>query len=258
MTFSTWEGVFATVFTALTQGVFAIGFAEMLGANYFYYGVLAAIPNIAVVVQVLTAYKLQGHERRKWFTTITSVLFRAVWAPALLLPFLLAREGALTAFLLLNVVSFVVFYASANAWTGWMTNLVPSRLRGRYFGRRNLYATMAAVTSLYLGGKFIDHWGDFAPTRRLVESAAALLQTAPDAWHLRAAAFGLLFLVGALMSVVCGTLLCLQTEPRRVRRAAPEPAVASQPSTAGWLPMARCSVTPPSAASSSSRWHSTS
>ncbi len=230
MTFSTWEGVFATVFTALTQGVFAFGFAELLGATYFHYALLTAIPFLASVVQVLTGYLLQYHHRRKLFTTITSVLFRAVWAPALVLPFLFTRGGALTAFLALNAVSFVVFSASANAWTGWMTNLVPSRVRGRYFGRRNLYATISAVASLYLGGKFIDHWQEHALLRRIVEGTTALFHARPDVWHLKAATYGLVFLFGASMSVICGVLLSLQTEPKRARVARPKVA------SAGWLP----------------------
>lgn len=229
MTFSTWEGVFATVFTALTQGVFAIGFAEMLGASYFHYAVLAAIPFLASVVQVFTGYQLQYHERRKWFTTITSVVFRAVWAPVIFLPFFLTRGSALTAFLALNAVSFVVFSASANAWTGWMTNLVPSRVRGRYFGQRNQYATIAAVASLMAGGYFLDHWQEHALLRHLVEGTTLLFHARPDAWHLKAAAYGLVFLFGASMSVVCGVLLCLQTEPRRARPAPPRTA------SAGWL-----------------------
>ncbi len=222
MTLSLWEGVFATVFTAITQGVFAVAYVELLGGTYFHYALLGAIPTLATVAQVFTGYHLQFAERRKWFTTATSVLFRAIWAPVLLLPFFLSSRGAaLTAFLALYAVSFVIFNASANAWTGWMTELVPSRIRGRYFGRRNLASTMAAVATLFVGGQFVDRWREYAAARALVEAVADLLPRASARWAGDAVAYGLLFLLAASMSVICGVLLALQHEPRRKRAAAP-------------------------------------
>ncbi len=222
MTLSLWEGVFATVFTALTQGVFAVAYVELLGGTYFHYALLAAIPTLATVAQVFTGYRLQFVERRKWFTTVTSVLFRCLLAPVLLLPFVLpTRSAALTAFLALTAVSFLVFNVSANAWTGWMTELVPSRVRGRYFGRRNLAATVAAVVSLYVGGQFVDHWREHAGSRALVESVVALFHRAGTGWDGNVVAYGLLFLFAASMGLICGALLSLQPEPRRKRPARP-------------------------------------
>ncbi len=223
MTLSLWEGVFATVFTALTQGVFAVAYVELMGGTYFHYALLGAIPFLATVAQVFTGYRLQFAERRKWFTTITSILFRCMLAPVLVLPFLLpTRSAALTAFLALTAVSFLVFNVSANAWTGWMTELVPSRLRGRYFGRRNLAATVAAVVSLIVGSQFVDHWREYEGSRALVESVVALFRRTGTGWDGNVVAYGLLFLFAASMGLICGALLSLQPEPRRKR--APRPA----------------------------------
>lgn len=222
MTVSLWEGVFATVFTSLTQGVFAVAYVELLGGSYFHYALLGAIPSLATVAQVFTGHRLQSVEGRKWFTTATSVVFRGIWAPALLLPFALpSKSAALTAFLALNAVSLLVFNASANAWTGWMTELVPSRLRGRYFSRRNLASTVSAVATLWVGGRFVDHWRENAITRELVEGVVSLLRRGGTAWDSNVVAYGLLFLLAASMGLVCGALLSLQHEPRRRRRARP-------------------------------------
>lgn len=46
MTMSLWEGVFATVFVAITQGVFVLTYVEILGGTYFHYALLAVVFNL--------------------------------------------------------------------------------------------------------------------------------------------------------------------------------------------------------------------
>jgi MFS family permease len=64
-----------------------------------------------------------------------------------------ARRGLLAAVLALAGVLAVL---GNNAWVVWMSELVPRRLRGRYFGRRTMWCLAGAATASSLAGLLLD------------------------------------------------------------------------------------------------------
>ena len=78
-----------------------------------------------------------------WF----SFASRLLWVPMLLIPFVLPRPSWVGTFLILTLLSCVLANVSAPLWTAWITDLVPEDNRGRYFGRRNMYAGWSAWSS---------------------------------------------------------------------------------------------------------------
>jgi MFS family permease len=87
-----------------------------------------------------------------------------------------------------------------NAWVSWMSDLVPKRVRGRYFGRRTALCT--------LGGALAS------------AAAGALLDVArPQQWT--GVALALLQIVGAVSGLVTTWLMLRQHAPRFERRKLP-------------------------------------
>ena len=43
-------------------------------------------------------------------------------------------------------------------WNSWMADLVPGRLRGRYFGNRNATIAIVSITVTLAGGIILDHF----------------------------------------------------------------------------------------------------
>ena len=76
---NTWEGSFATVFIVLTGGAFLTGLALHLGAGDFEIGLLAAIPFIAQLAQLVAAYLVDITGRRKKITIWSIGLARQAW-----------------------------------------------------------------------------------------------------------------------------------------------------------------------------------
>lgn len=192
---ATWEGSYSTLFGSLTTGAFVTGFALWLGANSFDMGLLAAVPLLAGLVQIVSSYTGERRETRKWFTASYSVTARTLWLPILLVPLLLPRPTALIAFLLLYALSWALLNVPAPAWISWMSDLVPPDHRGRYFARRN---TIMGIVGMVAG-----------------IPAAWFLDLATKHHHWEPLGFGTLFGV----AVVCGLLsfvtLLRQPEPPR-------------------------------------------
>ncbi|NJN16563.1 MAG: MFS transporter [Oscillochloris sp.] len=159
---STVEGAVATVHISITGAiggsVFLTGFALMLGADNFQLGILGALPFIGQMFQFVGAYleALFGNRRR--LVLLGSLLGRLVWALVLTLPFLgLAPALQLTIFFVGLGISYACNGVAGNAWLSWMSDLVPPRRRGSYFGVRNTVAGLSAMLSVYLAGQALDY-----------------------------------------------------------------------------------------------------
>ncbi|MDQ2798783.1 MAG: MFS transporter [Armatimonadota bacterium] len=150
------EGCVATVQGSLTSGAFQTGFALFLGCSPFWLGALGGIPAIAGLVQLFSSYLAQRYGRRKPLALWFSFCARLLWVPMLLIPFVLPRPWWVAAFLLLTLLSALLSNVSQPLWTAWITDLVPEDNRGRYFGRRNMFAGWVGMVVPILGGYFLD------------------------------------------------------------------------------------------------------
>jgi len=154
---STWEGSFATVFLTLTTGIFLVGYPIQLGASDRWIGTLAALPFLAQTVQIATAwvYERAGKQRRS-ITAWTLVASRLLWlvpaGVALLHP---ATHPALTIHLTVTAASAMLATAGGHGWQSWMVDLVPSSVRGRYFGFRAAVCAVVGVAAAWGGGRVL-------------------------------------------------------------------------------------------------------
>ncbi len=155
---STWEGAFAQAFILWTGGVFLIDFGRRLGADEGMLGVLASLPFLAQAVQLLTAgiYERAGAARAT-ITRRTLLAARLLWVVPAGLALWGPRDGAaLTFYLVVVFVSAVLSTTGAHGWTSWMVDLVPRRVRGRYFGFRSAVGTTVAIVVGVGGGWLLD------------------------------------------------------------------------------------------------------
>ena len=152
----TLEGCVATVQISLTSGAFQTGFALFLGCSPFWLGALGGIPALAGLVQLLSSYLAQRYGRRKPLVMWFALISRLLWVPMLLVPFALPRPWWVGTFLALTLLSSLLANVSSPLWTAWITDLVPEDNRGRYFGRRNMYAGWVGMIVPVLGGYFLD------------------------------------------------------------------------------------------------------
>jgi len=186
------EGALAQVFITLTAGAFLTGFLLMLGADNTTLGIVSALPFLIQPVQFVGAHLISALGRRKPIAVIGS-MGRALWLVPLLLPYLPLSSGQR---LVLLVVS--LFAASAlvtvcgNAWLDWMTDLVPPRLRGRFFSTRNTGMAAMAMLVNAGGGWWLDRMRGL---NREADGYAVLLG------------------LGVLCGAVCTMLLGRQPEP---------------------------------------------
>ena len=129
-------------------------FGIFLQATTLQVGLLASLPQLfAAVMQWGGAINMDRINSRRRFV-ITGALIQALTLiPMALVPFLFS-QGTLPVLVLL---AFIMIYQGANAaglpvWSSLIGDLVPTGIRGRFFGRRNRATGMSTFLALLVAG----------------------------------------------------------------------------------------------------------
>jgi MFS family permease len=156
------DGALSALMGSLAGGVFLMGFAiKVLGAKSYQIGILASLPMFANMVQIFGSYIIERTGRRKMLCFLSVVISRAVWLIIIMLPLALFSPLAdFRIWILIGIIGLSSLFGSLSgvAWISWMSDLVPEKIRGAYFGKRNMIASGCGMAGMLLGGKFITLW----------------------------------------------------------------------------------------------------
>lgn len=150
---STLDGVFAVQYITLTGGTLLTTFLLALGASAEHIGLVAALPLLGALLQPVGAevVRLRGGHR-KAVCLVAGAVDVALWAASVAAVVWLPPAGAVTAVVVILALQNGAGAFVGVAWTSWISDLVPGRLRGRFFGRRNLVCNaLGAVTAALAG-----------------------------------------------------------------------------------------------------------
>lgn len=163
MEYSVSEGALAGVMAVFTGGVVLTGLALSLGANEFFIGLLASVQAGVNLFQLRAYRRLERSGSRKSMAVTFAMASRLVWVLIAVLLLISAdgfRPYRLGLFILLYATSSILGIFSAVPWVSWLVDLVPEKVRGRFFAQRNLAAGAVGVVLGIVAGKFIDLWNE--------------------------------------------------------------------------------------------------
>ncbi|WP_022798497.1 MFS transporter [Thermus islandicus] len=149
---SIWEGALSILFLNWSTGVLLTGYALVLGASP---GALAALGGLPFLAQLLAPLALFLRGSRKALAARLNLLARALFLPAVLVPFL-PEALQVPSLLLFAGLSQLLAAPVGVLWLSWMADLVPEEKRGRYFGLRNALLGLVGTLGNLLGGAVAD------------------------------------------------------------------------------------------------------
>ncbi len=208
--------MFGTVWMAAIGGATILNFGDLAGFQDFHWQILPAIGFAATLAQVPASYLIEKTGLRKYQFIHSMTLGRFMWILIGLVPlslFYLPRTFAIWSLFALTFVGWVLLHLGSPAWTTWMGDLIPQRIRGRYFARRNMYAVAVNLAAVLALGFLFD--------AILSPSAKSLL----DKQVLSAREYPLLVFILSgvfILAGVCGMVdILLFRRVREVARTAP-------------------------------------
>jgi MFS family permease len=185
-------GSLGMVWVAAAIGIPLTMYMEKLGASGAMIGLTSTVQQLAMLLQVPSALLAERLSTRKRFWGTFALAHRALWFVPAFLPLLISSDPRRMAQLVVVVVaiSSVLANIGAAAWWSWMADLIPERLRGSFWGRRQSVVTLAHLGAVFLVGWLLDVFSDTQLGGSyfgfvLVFSMAAVLGCADILVHLR-------------------------------------------------------------------------
>jgi MFS family permease len=161
----TWEGTVSLGLASITTSGFLVAFALALGANNLQIGILAAIPFLTQIAQIPTIGLVERIRRRKQIAVLSWFPAQLLWFPIALIPFFIGvpSAAAISLLLLLMTARGLLAAVCNAAWNGWIRDLVPQTILGRFFSRRLSLSTATAVVFTMGAAFFVDYWRGHVP-----------------------------------------------------------------------------------------------
>ncbi len=152
---STLDGIAFSAMAGLTQN-YITPFALALRATTAQIGLLASVPNLTMAISQLAAPNLSEKAGSRKRLILPVVLTHALlWLPILLIPYVF--PGSKVWWLILLITLSAVFGSLASpAWGSMMADLVPIKIRGRYFSFRGRIIGFVALVFSFIGGAILQ------------------------------------------------------------------------------------------------------
>ncbi|MBM4050529.1 MAG: MFS transporter, partial [Planctomycetes bacterium] len=163
--------MFTTTGAALTQ------YAKLLQMPPFGFGLLAALPFLGALAQLPTSFLIERYGHRKGLFLVSGIIHRLLWVAIALIPWMTPDAWWWPALLTLMLLSSLGGHVVAPTWISWMADLVPARIRGRYFSRRLQAGQLVGACVTLLIGTVLDR-AQAAGAHTLMQTVSAALALA--------------------------------------------------------------------------------
>jgi MFS family permease len=143
------------------------------------FGIIAALPYLGILAQLPASYFMTRYGRRRQIFLIFTTIGRLMWVALAAIPWIVpgpsARWWQATIFVLL--IAQITMNGSGPAWSSWMADVIPRKIRGRYLGiRSGLGQCVGIATTLFIGW-LLDR-SAFASPHAMLEITSLLLAVA--------------------------------------------------------------------------------
>jgi len=149
--------------TVVTTGPVWSGFQrQVLGANDFQLGLISAIPYAVSALQIFMSYIMEKRRNRRFLFLFFGILGRSFWILIGLVPYIFPSFGVDLRIWLVIVFVGIIFFGNSFVNLGFgslMGDLVPIRIRGSYFGVRQMVSLASGVIAGLLISSMIDRVG---------------------------------------------------------------------------------------------------
>lgn len=155
-------GCCGMAWVSIAGGMPLIMFMESIRATGVQMGLVSTVQQLAMLVQVPSAFVSEMLKSRKLFWSVIALLHRLVWFIPFFLPLVAADNPRVMAYVMVTTVavSAILAHASTATWYSWMSDLVPERMRNRFWSSRQGVVWVAFLAATALTGYVLDAFPD--------------------------------------------------------------------------------------------------
>lgn len=189
------DGLAAEAMSVLTGGTFLVAMAVMLGASNFQIGLLAALPTLTNIFQLIAIWLVQRYNNRRAVAVFSNVFARFPLLIIGSLPFLFSTGTSIQVLIFLLFFHYFFGSVAGASWNSWMKDLVPEEKLGSYFSHRTrVTQTLNVIISLVLA-LVLDHIKKYYPQQEMIT-------------------YSIMFISGGLLGILGTYVLSRTPEPK--------------------------------------------
>ncbi|MBI5726071.1 MAG: MFS transporter [Planctomycetes bacterium] len=129
-------------------------FCKAVGFSDWHFGVLGALPFLATFGQLFASLIIENTGLRKYQFLYFATAHRLLWIVVAVVPFTVSvpSETAVVLVLVAIGMSYLTSAFAEPAWITWMADMIPRRIRGRYFAIRARWAQAVQIVVVLVVG----------------------------------------------------------------------------------------------------------
>ncbi len=160
MRLSIFAGCLGMLWVSLSVGLPLTMFMEALGASGVLIGLITAVRLTSMAAQIPGAILAEAMGSRKRVWAALALSHRALWfVPAGLALVAYTGEPWIPVLVVAAVaLSELLGNAAGAPWLSWMTDLIPGRTSGKFWGTRQSVVTAVSLGGLWLAGFLLDSY----------------------------------------------------------------------------------------------------
>jgi len=148
------QSILWAIYYGLTSA-FLVAFALALGATNTVIGIAGALPYLAAILAQIPGAKLVELYSRIHINFVMTFTSRLLWIPIILIPVFFQRHPLITLLVYFFLVQFTEWLTHPT-WASLAGEFVPTKKRGEYFGKRNMFMGIASLTVSIVGAMYLD------------------------------------------------------------------------------------------------------
>jgi MFS family permease len=195
LTYFVHEGLAAEAMATFTGGTFLVAMAVLLNASNFQIGLLAALPTLTNIFQLLSIWLVQKYKNRRAISVISSFFARVPLFAIGFMPLAFSTNTSITVLLFFLFFHYLGTSISGASWNSWIKDLIPEKILGTYTSRRARMIQVLNVTLSLAVAMIIDHVKSNYPQYELT-------------------AYGVMFLIGGVAGMLGVYFLGKAPEPK--------------------------------------------
>ncbi|MDX1401104.1 MAG: MFS transporter [Kiloniellales bacterium] len=151
------NGISSQAMETLAAGPFLAACAIYLGASNLTIGLLAAVPHLAQLIQLVGVYLVERFHTRRLIAVLSAIPARFAYVAMIAAMLVPSTDTALALLVIAVALRYALGAVVSAAWNAWIPEIVPLERRSEFFGKR--LRVMAVVgTGLSLGAAALVDW----------------------------------------------------------------------------------------------------
>ncbi len=171
----TW--VFGAFWLWTVSGAALTRYATELHTPEWGFGILSAIPFVAALAQMVGLYAQRPGVGRKTFFLWTVTSARFMWCVAAAIPWVLPNHPDIWWILMATCIflAWALNHMGSPAWMSWMADVIPHKVRGRYFATRSRIGIIIGLIATLLIGYILTYINKSGDSELILKATSAII-----------------------------------------------------------------------------------